>query len=271
MTQTKFILLWNHFLCLQNKLKNKQTKPLVIPPLVTPPHRSLTPCSSIWALMNFDLGSSTGTFPSRLISSGWGPSRSLGAVRDGIVDSHFTARPGWAVWLRPGVCWSWWRRKGRRGRCWSTCSRSRLLARRTAWRDRPASGRCRDHKPPPRRKKNSLIYRIYQLYCVKINLCVVCQKWWRGRSYEWMNEWQAWKLSLHSAWYTCQYCDSPGRSTPVQRGQCRFLALLLRSDCSWWTTRYGSVVLVRTVSGSLHWGRCAQVRRRDGKTTQHQS
>lgn len=40
---TKLILLWNYFLCLQNKLKNKQIKPLVIPPFVTPPHRSLTP------------------------------------------------------------------------------------------------------------------------------------------------------------------------------------------------------------------------------------
>lgn len=35
-------------------------------------------------MLNFDLCSSTGTFPSRLISSGWGLSCSFRAVRDGI-------------------------------------------------------------------------------------------------------------------------------------------------------------------------------------------
>lgn len=43
MAQKKLILLWNNSLCLQNKLKNKQIKPLLIPPFITPPHCSLTP------------------------------------------------------------------------------------------------------------------------------------------------------------------------------------------------------------------------------------
>lgn len=62
--------------------------------------------------------------------------------------------------------------------------------------------------------------------------------------------------------------DSPGRSIPVPRGQCKSLALLIQSDCSWWTTLYGSATLVRTVSGSLHWRSSEQVRHRDrGKKT----
>lgn len=36
-------LLWNNSLCLQNKLKNKHIKPLLTPPFITPPRRSLTP------------------------------------------------------------------------------------------------------------------------------------------------------------------------------------------------------------------------------------
>lgn len=86
-----------------------------------------------------------------------GPTCSLvGADRDGsLFISHFTAKLGWAVWLLPGVCWSWWRRKGPGERCWSACSHSRLSARRTASRDRPASGRCPDRTPPPTRKNRT--------------------------------------------------------------------------------------------------------------------
>lgn len=59
--------------------------------------------------------------------------------------------------------------------------------------------------------------------------------------------------------------DSPDRWTPAQRGQCRSLALLTRSDCSWWTTLCGSAALVRMVWGSLRWRQGEQVRQREKK------
>lgn len=61
--------------------------------------------------------------------------------------------------------------------------------------------------------------------------------------------------------------DSPGRLTPVQTGQCKFLALSIQSDCSWWTTLNGSAAPARTVSGSLPWTSRKHVRQR--KTAQH--
>lgn len=111
----------------------------------------------MWALLNFDLCGSTGTFPSRIIPSGRGLQCSFRAVRDGSSDGHFIAMPCSAVWLPPGVCRSWWQRKGQRERCWSACSRSRLSARQTASRGRLASGRCPDRTPQPA-QKNSYIY-----------------------------------------------------------------------------------------------------------------
>lgn len=54
--------------------------------------------------------------------------------------------------------------------------------------------------------------------------------------------------------------DSPDRSTRVQRGQCKCLALLTQFDCSWWTTLCVLLTLVSTESGSLHWSLNEQVR-----------
>lgn len=147
------ILLWSNSLCLQNKLKNKHVKPLLIPPF-TPTPLFPHPCSSLRALLIFDLCSSTGTAPAVSSPRAEVLRAAIGAVRDGIFDDRFTARPGWAVWLLPGVCWSWWQRKGRRERYWSACSHSRLLVRQTASRDRRASDRCPDRMPPPSRRNN---------------------------------------------------------------------------------------------------------------------
>ena len=146
MAQKQLFLLWNS-MCLQNKLKNKHIKPILIPRPTPPP----LPCSSYghcWSLACVFLQAR----PQLLISPGWGPSSSLGCKR-WDCDVHFTARPGWAVWLLPGVCWSWWRRKELRERCWSACSRNRLLVRQTALRDTHESGKCPVHMPPPTRKK----------------------------------------------------------------------------------------------------------------------
>lgn len=157
MAQKTIILLWNNSLCLQNKLKNKHINPLLTPP-VTPTPLSPSPLQFLMGLIELWPVFFYRHSLSRLISSGWGPSCSLGAVRDGYFDDHFTARPGWAVWLLPGVCWSWWRRKEQKVRCWSACSRSHLLVHQTASTDTHVSGRCRDHMPPPTRKKVPLSY-----------------------------------------------------------------------------------------------------------------
>lgn len=143
-------MLRNNHLCLQNKLKkmNRTTNF----PLRSAPHPTLP------LPLQFHVGLLVELWPLFFyrhilqVSHPVGPRSSVqlqGCQRWEVTAARFTATPGSAVWLPPGACWSWWRRKGQRERCWSACSRSRPWARRTASRGRPGSGRCPDHKPQP--------------------------------------------------------------------------------------------------------------------------